>query len=295
MLTYELDMLRAELATARAERDAARRVAAHQYAKHHNGDEATLTRNFFEFRGWPLPEAAAPVTVPAERTADGFCQLDRKQLEINRLMSEVSKLQNQVDDYRECFADLAKNRDELWADLERVTALPHMNYEYFTNFDPGTPPAAAVVRTLTGVLHHVPPSPPPFVGDNDHGNTEVPEYVRHYAATDALAQVNEVLAHDTEYCLNAHTVRALALARAEINTLRTRLYNIKLGHEGCCHTCEPVGAENLRVTAERDAARREICGAAVSTDPRWRNYSHEHACHEYARSRGWTLPKAGGK
>jgi hypothetical protein len=34
------------------ERDAARRVAAHQYAKHHNGDEDTLVKNFFEFRGW---------------------------------------------------------------------------------------------------------------------------------------------------------------------------------------------------------------------------------------------------
>lgn len=36
----------------RAERDEARRIAAYQYAKHHNGDEDTLVRNFFEFRGW---------------------------------------------------------------------------------------------------------------------------------------------------------------------------------------------------------------------------------------------------
>ena len=34
------------------ERDEARRVAAYQYAKHHNGDEDTLVKNFFEFRGW---------------------------------------------------------------------------------------------------------------------------------------------------------------------------------------------------------------------------------------------------
>jgi len=38
--------------TLREERDEARRIAAHQYAKHHNGDEDTLVKNFFEFRGW---------------------------------------------------------------------------------------------------------------------------------------------------------------------------------------------------------------------------------------------------
>jgi len=36
----------------RKERDEARRIAAYQYAKHHNGDEDTLVKNFFEFRGW---------------------------------------------------------------------------------------------------------------------------------------------------------------------------------------------------------------------------------------------------
>ena len=38
------------------ERDEARRVAAYQYAKHHNGDEDTLVKNFFEFRGWAKEE-----------------------------------------------------------------------------------------------------------------------------------------------------------------------------------------------------------------------------------------------
>lgn len=291
MLTYELDMLRAELATVRAERDAARREVLTWLGERCSRTE--MTQEIKE-RGWDyLKATAAPVTVPAERTADGFCQLDRKQLEINNLMSEVSKLQNQVDDYRECFGALARERDELWADLERVTALPLTDYEYFKTFDPGMPPTAAVTHTLTGVLHRVPAPPPPFVGDDDHGDTPVPEYARCAAATDALAQVNEVLAHD--YGLNAHTVRALTLARHEINALRTRLYNIRLGHEGCCHTCEPVGAENRSVLAERDAARREICATAVSSDPRWRNYSHEQACREYARTRGWDLSTEFGK
>ena len=116
-------MMRAadEIELLRAERDAARRIAAYQYAKHHNGDEDTLVKNFFAFRGWDYSGDTPPTTVPAQATAEGFFQLDRKQLETDRLKGEVRKLQNQVEDYRECFADLAKNRDELWDDLERVT------------------------------------------------------------------------------------------------------------------------------------------------------------------------------
>ena len=45
-----------QLVDALRERDEARRVAAYQYAKHHNGDEDTLVKNFFEFRGWAKEE-----------------------------------------------------------------------------------------------------------------------------------------------------------------------------------------------------------------------------------------------
>jgi hypothetical protein len=34
------------------ERDEARRIAAYQYAKHHNGEEETLQNNFFKLNGW---------------------------------------------------------------------------------------------------------------------------------------------------------------------------------------------------------------------------------------------------
>ena len=34
------------------ERDEARRIAAYQYAKHHNGEEETLQNNFFKLKGW---------------------------------------------------------------------------------------------------------------------------------------------------------------------------------------------------------------------------------------------------
>ena len=57
-------------------------------------------------------------------------------------------------------------------------------------------------------------------GDNDHGDMPVPQY--------ALE-------------------RELKEARREIKDLRTRLNEIKKGYEGCCHACEPVGAENCRL------------------------------------------------
>lgn len=49
---YQNAELVRNLAMAQDERDEARRIAAYQYAKHHNGDEDTLVKNFFEFRGW---------------------------------------------------------------------------------------------------------------------------------------------------------------------------------------------------------------------------------------------------
>jgi uncharacterized coiled-coil DUF342 family protein len=51
-LARERDELWNDLERVTVERDEARRIAAYQYAKHHNGDEDTLVRNFFAFRGW---------------------------------------------------------------------------------------------------------------------------------------------------------------------------------------------------------------------------------------------------
>jgi hypothetical protein len=82
--------------------------------------------------------------------------------------------------------------------------------------------------------------------------------------------------------------RELKEARREIKDLRTRLNEIKMGYEGCCHACEPVGAENCRLREllnhtpedilmrnqqlaieneslrkERDEARRSCCEFAA--------------------------------
>jgi hypothetical protein len=48
----ECSMLRVECGVIEKERDEARRIAAYQYAKHHNGEEETLQNNFFKLNGW---------------------------------------------------------------------------------------------------------------------------------------------------------------------------------------------------------------------------------------------------
>lgn len=40
---------------------------------------------------------------------------------IRRMRAERDRLGDQVEEFRECFGNLARERDELWNDLERVT------------------------------------------------------------------------------------------------------------------------------------------------------------------------------
>jgi FtsZ-binding cell division protein ZapB len=40
---------------------------------------------------------------------------------VDSAIKTIKQLRNQLEDYKECFANLAKERDELWKDLERVT------------------------------------------------------------------------------------------------------------------------------------------------------------------------------
>jgi predicted nuclease with TOPRIM domain len=40
---------------------------------------------------------------------------------VDSAIKTIKQLRNQLEDYKECFTNLAKERDELWDDLERVT------------------------------------------------------------------------------------------------------------------------------------------------------------------------------
>jgi FtsZ-binding cell division protein ZapB len=110
-----------------------------------------------------------------------------------------------------------------------------------------SPPPPKVVKVLKGLVSHVESPAPPFVGDNDHGDMPVPEYAREQAANDILNRINQIFSSADSHGLDKKVMDALGDARHEINSLRTRLYEIKLGYEGCCHACEPVGAENCRL------------------------------------------------
>ena len=48
-------------------------------------------------------------------------ELDIVKAELERMRAERDRLGDQVEEFRECFGNLARERDELWNDLERVT------------------------------------------------------------------------------------------------------------------------------------------------------------------------------
>ena len=70
----------------------------------------------------------------------------------------------------------------------------------------------------------------------------------------------------------------------ELSRLRDKVARIMEGMEGCCMTCEPVGARNQQMEreiatlkAERDEARREVSKLmGGSAEQHW-----------YANRRGW--------
>lgn len=78
----------------------------------------------------------------------------------------------------------------------------------------------------------------------------------------------------------------LRAARMEIETLckerdeaKGKITRMRDGYEGCCPLCETVGILNVKLLAERDAARREVC----EMPPRL----YIKQAYEYAYLRGW--------
>jgi len=51
----------------------------------------------------------------------------------------------------------------------------------------------------------------------------------------------------------------LKTALAERDEANGKITRMRDGYEGCCPLCETVGILNVKLLAERDAARREVC------------------------------------
>jgi hypothetical protein len=84
-----------------------------------------------------------------------------------------------------------------------------------------------------------------FYGDDDHFDSPIPEEIlKIQKENDLLRRLNDIVLNAEELGIDAGTVRTVRDAVSEINNLRLRIFEIKLGFEGCCHACEPVAIQN---------------------------------------------------
>lgn len=134
-------------------------------------------------------------------------------------------------------------------------------------------------------------------GDNDHGDTPVPDYAVARSEADIVERINSIVTGIKNRPTDDILIKILSDAVKEVNALRLRLFEIKLGHEGCCHTCEPVGALNKQLSQdkeilreERDEARRLYCVAMAEHTASFvvKNKKILQSTHEdIARMKGW--------
>jgi hypothetical protein len=77
---------------------------------------------------------------------------------------------------------------------------------------------------------------------------------------DALAAFQNVAEAVEELLAECYRLRAeLKTALAERDEANGKITRMRDGYEGCCPLCETVGLINVKLLAERDEARREIC------------------------------------
>ena len=100
-------------------------------------------------------------------------------------------------------------------------------------------------------------------------------------ANQALQDVAEAVDELEAECYRLRAELKTALAeRDEANGKITRMRD---GFEGCCPLCETVGLINVKLLAERDEARREICVLHVL----YSRFYHVGEESECAKDRGW--------
>ena len=96
---------------------------------------------------------------------------------------------------------------------------------------------------------------------------------------EAIRALQDIAEGVEELEAECYRLRAeLKTALAERDEAKGTITRMRDGYEGCCPLCETVGILNVKLLAERDAARREMC---VSLNGNMKQ------AHEYAAERGW--------
>jgi hypothetical protein len=148
-----------------------------------------------------------------------------------------------------------------------------------------TAPESKEYKVLKAVIQHT-ENTPPFIGDDDHWDAPIPEH----AKNDIVFKLNTLLKEAGERGLDAGTVRGIVEAIQHINNLRNRLYEIKLGFEGCCHACEPVGHKNKLLEEELQEVRRMYCISMAENVEAYRRKDGQNVrCgpEDIAEMKGW--------
>ena len=109
---------------------------------------------------------------------------------------------------------------------------------------------------------------------------------------EAIRALQDIAEGVEELEAECYRLRAeLKTALAERDEAKGTITRMRDGYEGCCPLCETVGILNVKLLAERDAARREVCD--------WMN-TDESGClksgsAETAAERGWDCYKEESK
>lgn len=74
----------------------------------------------------------------------------------------------------------------------------------------------------------------------------------------------------------------LVTALAERDEAKGTITRMRDGYEGCCPLCETVGILNVKLLAERDAARRDVCYAEVNGQ-----YGRRYTPQDIAKIKNW--------
>ena len=104
---------------------------------------------------------------------------------------------------------------------------------------------------------------------------------------EAIRALQDIAEGVEELEAECYRLRAeLKTALAERDEAKGTITRMRDGYEGCCPLCETVGILNVKLLAERDAARVEVCELTLPCAGSQRGY---------AKGRGWDCYKEESK